>query len=295
VNIRFRIPLILLAACGLLSRLSLATAAAPTRLPTAAPWSETSVILNLYDLGRVEVLQKAIDALAPLVRKNDLFALVSGNRKGTPDVAVITRWAETLHQRFPENTAWVLTSGLANVKALAAARRAIPASVSTIVYDYEPNWENEPEFDAGFAKTVANFAAATEAAHGGRFALVGATTGRPLLKPDFARYNWDYGKLAQASGADGMLVQTQTYCKKGIEDFQAAMAKLKAQQTAAGLSMDRVYPQVTVDPQATNGASVPQAVACVREVRRAGAVRISLWFAPSRVETAVEFLKTLGR
>jgi len=31
-----------------------------------------------------------------------------------------------------------------------------------------------------------------------------------------------------------MIVQTQTYCKKGIAEFQTALAKLKSQQTGAG-------------------------------------------------------------
>jgi hypothetical protein len=274
---------------------SRADAAEPATLQEEPSLAETSVVLNLYDLGRNEVLQSAVDALAPLIHANDVFVLVSGNHKGAPDVAAVARWAENLHQRFPDNAIWVLSSGLANVKALADARAKIPVCVSTIVYDYEPKWDNEPEFDADFAKTIANFAQAVKLAHGGGFALAGAPTGRPLLKAEFARYGWDYGKLAQAAGADGMLAQTQTYCKRGLDDFRAAIAKLKAQQTGAGLPLDRIYPQVTVDPKAVNGAAIPQAVACIGEARSAGFGRVTLWFAPSRVEAAVDFLKGLGR
>jgi len=294
----------LLGSVALLGILAIADAAQQQSEGTAAPVSlreelldqaETSVILNLYNLSRSEVVQPAVDALAPLIRRNDVFVLVSGNHTGAPDVAAIARWAESLHQRFPPNAIWVLTSGLVNVKALAAARGKIPACVSTIVYDYEPNWDNEPEFDADFAKTIGNFTEAAKLAHGAGFMLVGAPTGRPLLRAQFASYGWDYGKLAQASGADGMEVQTQSYCKQGLDEFKAAMAKLKAQQAGAGLPLDRLYPQVTVDPNAVNGAPIPQAVACVGEARSAGLSRITLWFSPARFQCAVDFLKGLGR
>jgi hypothetical protein len=272
--------------------LGLANAAVAQTTPSLA---DTSVILNLYGLDRQEVAQAAVNALAPLVRSNDVFLLVSGNHKGAPNIALVARWAETLHKRFPQMAVWTLTSGLANVKALAESREKIPACVTTIIYDYEPKWDNEPEFDADFVKTLANFTQAASIAHGGKFALGGAPTGRPLLKNEFARYGWDYGRLAQMSGADGMIVQTQTYCKNGIAEFKTALEKLKAQQTGAGLPLDRVYPQVTVDLNSTNGAKPQSAVDCIREARREGFSRIALWFTPARVEGAVEFLTLLGR
>jgi hypothetical protein len=272
--------------------LALANAADAQPPPSLA---DTSVILNLYGLDRQEVAQAAVNALAPLVRSNDVFLLVSGNHRGAPDVALVAQWAERLHNRFPHAVVWALTSGLANVKALADSRDKIPACITTIIYDYEPNWDNEPEFDPDFAKTLTNFTKAVITAHDGKFALGGAPTGRPLLRNEFARYAWDYGRLAQASDADGMIVQTQTYCKKGIAEFKAALAKLKAQQSGAGLPLDRVYPQVTVDLNSTNGATPRQAVDCIREARREGFTRIALWFAPTRVENAVEFLTRLGR
>jgi hypothetical protein len=256
--------------------------------------SDTSILFNLYDLQRPSVLQSAVDALTALVQPRDVFVLVSGNHKGAADIPLIAQWSAKLHERFAGNEVWVLTSGLANVKLLADSRDKLP-SVSTIVYDYEPKWDNEPEFDADFDRTIANFTRATTLAHGAHLKLVGAPTGRPLLKNDFARYGWDYGKLAKASGADGMLVQTQTYAKKSVADFQQAMAKLKAQQTAAALPLDHVYPQITVDLNSTNGASITQAVACAHEVRHAGFGTLSLWFAPAHCEVAVAFLKALGR
>ena len=73
------------------------------------------------------------------------------------------------------------------------------------------------------------------------------------------------------------------------------MAKLKAQQTGAGLPLDRVYPQLTVDMETTNGATPAQAVECVRVARAEGFSRVALWFAPPRVENAIDFLKGLGR
>jgi hypothetical protein len=257
--------------------------------------AETSVMLYFYNLSRSDVVQPAIDGLAPLVRGNDVFVLVSGNHSGQPDIPVLTRWAENLHQRFPQNAIWVLTSGLLNVKALADARAKIPQCVSTIVYDYEPNWDNESEFAADFAKTIDNFTHVVKAAHDGGFMLVGTPSGRYLLQAQFASLGWDYGKLAQASGADGMQVQTQGYCKKGLEDFKAALTKLKQQQLGAGLPPDRMYPQVTVGASGGNAVPAAQAVACVREARCYGFTRIALWFSPTRFPSAVDFLKGLGR
>ena len=181
------------------------------------------------------------------------------------------------------------------MKMLAESRDRIPACVTIIIYDYEPNWDNEPEFDADFAVTIANFARVAKLAHDAKFAVGGAPTGRPLLKSEFARYSWDYGKLARTSGTDGMIVQTQTYCKKGIAEFKLALTKLKVQQTGAGLSLDRIYPQVTVDLNSINGAKPAHAVECVRVACAEGFSRVALWFAPSRVENAVEFLKGLNR
>jgi hypothetical protein len=260
-----------------------------------AALAETSVMIYFYNLSRSDVVQPAVDGLAPLVRGNDVFVLVSGNHSGQPDIRVIARWAENLHQRCPQTAIWVLTSGLTNVKALAAARKTIPAYVSGIVYDYEPNWDNEPEFSADFAKTIDNFTQVVKAAHDGSFALAGTPSGRYLLRAQVASLGWDYGTLAQASGADGMQVQTQGYCKKGLEDFKAALAKLKQQQLGAGLPLDRMYPQITVGPSGGNAIPAPQAVACVREARHFGFTRIALWFSPTRFQGAVDFLKGLGR
>ena len=257
--------------------------------------AETSVVLNFYGLKEKEVLQKALSSLAPLVRSNDVFVFVSGNRLGEPDIALVASWAEKAHQLFPQVGIWALTSGLANVKLLAEARDKIPACVTTIIYDYEPNWDNEPEFAPDFDKTVSNFIHAAEIARAGKFAFGGAPTGRPLLRNEFASYTWDYGKLAKASEADVMIIQTQTYCKKGITDFRSALAKLKAQQLGAGLSLDKACPQVTVDLSAPNGTTPAHAAACIGEARREGFSRISLWFAPARVENAVDLLTLLGR
>lgn len=273
-----------------------ATAAEPDATGRGVPpLAETSVLLNLYDLQRTTVLQSAVDALAPLVRPADGFILVSGNHKGTPDLGLVAQWAAKLHARFPDNAVWVLTSGLANVKALAAGRNQLPACVTTIVYDYEPKWDNEPEFDPDFARTILNYTRAAQIAHDAGLKLVGAPTGRPLLKAEFARYGWDYGKLVRASGADGMLVQTQTYAKKGMGDFREALARLKAQQSAAGLAPNSFYPQLTVDLNSINGIPASVAVECAGEIHSAKFDRISLWLAPARVDCAVEFLKGLGR
>ena len=130
-----RIAMVVLAALALLVNLAAAEEqGAAGRHAT----DSLSVILNLYDLGRAPA--GTIEVLSPHVRPTDVFNLVSGNRRGQADLVSINRWATILHERFPKNDIWAMTSGLANVKLLAEGRKKIPTCVTTIVYDYEPNW-----------------------------------------------------------------------------------------------------------------------------------------------------------
>jgi hypothetical protein len=254
-------------------------------------YDNTSVLLNLFSLNAHATLQTAVDQLAPYVRTQDVFVLVSGNNSGSPDFPNVIYWTTNLHQRFPGNDIWLLTSGLDNVAMVASNRAQIPSQLTTLVYDYEPNWPNEPEFSWDFPTTISNYTTAASIAHAGGFALVGAPTGRPVLESGLQQYNWDYGGLRSQSGTDGMLVQTQTYCKSGKDVFAQALAKLKTQQTAAGFSLDRLHPQISVDTNSVNGVAVPLALDCAREARLAGFPRLSIWLAPPRVDAAVAVLQ----
>ena len=68
------------------------------------------------------------------------------------------------------------------------------------------------------------------------------------------------------------------------------MGKLKSQQMAAGTPMDRAYPQLTVDQKSPNGVPVERALGCAIAASETGFTRISLWFAPQRIEDATAFL-----
>ena len=94
-------------------------------------------------------VQAAVDKLAPHLRPQNVFVLVSGNNSGAPDLTSVAYWATNLHERFPGNEIWLLTSGLANIALVASNRAQIPF-VTTLVYDYEPRWPNEPGFSGIF-------------------------------------------------------------------------------------------------------------------------------------------------
>ena len=68
-----------------------------------------------YDNPTIKQFFAAVDALSPFVRSNDVFLLVSGNHRGSPDIALVGQWAERLHKRFPQVAVWTLTSGLASL------------------------------------------------------------------------------------------------------------------------------------------------------------------------------------
>ena len=144
-----------------------------------------------------------------------------------------------MHRELPENPIFVLTSGSANIS---TASTEITAPVSTVLYGYEPNMPNEPEFGWNFASTAE---LVQEEASVLRLNGMGAglyPTGRPVLQKyqtddeTWVPYDWDYGLLR--SETDEMLVQTQTYCAHGLSQFSSALSKLSQQMQSHGFAGD---------------------------------------------------------
>ncbi len=214
--------------------------------------------------------------------------LVSGNTTGQVDVSWLNRAALELRAVYPATPIYAATSGLDNV---AVAAREAATLIEAIVYIYEPNFPNQPEFSWDFETTLTHFGEAGALIQKNGFRAIGKPTGRPLLQVDLQSYAWDYGRLAET--VDELFIQTQTYCKESPRVFASALDALNEQYR--GRAGQRPWiPQVTVDPAAPNGTTVVQARACLEEAKQRGRSGAVLWWSPSFVERAVAFIAALN-
>lgn len=235
-------------------------------------------------------LSETVGALRPHLRPDDRFMIVSGNTSGVIDTAWINRAALTLREAFPAAPIYAATSGLNNVAK--AARETIPV-VEAVVYIYEPNFPNQPEFTWEFPTTLDRFADARAHAEGGGFRAVGKPTGRPLLQENLQTYGWNYGALAENVGE--LFIQTQTYCKESPAAFARALDTL-AEQYGGRANLLPWTPQITIAPAPTapNGTSVAQAIGCLKEVRKRNLPGVVLWWSPEYTGRAVAFIAALN-
>jgi len=231
-------------------------------------------------------LEHARSTLAPHLSPHDRFMVVSGNTDGEIDLAWTNTAVAVLRESYPEADILVATSGLWN---LSRAAQGVSREAEAIVYIYEPNFPNQPEFTWDFDATLELFARANEQVRRAGFRAVGKPTGRPILQSDLQKYSWDYGRLA--STVDELFIQTQTYCKDGLRAFSSAIREVSAQVAPRPQGW---FAQVTVDPEAPNGTSVARAQACTRTAEEAGLPGLLLWWSPSYVERAVAFLEGLN-
>jgi len=229
-------------------------------------------------------LEAARETLKPYIRPYDTLMLVSGNGGNPLDVAWLERSVGTLRETFPENQLVLATAGLAHLARLAESR--LPASA--LVYIYEPNFANLPEFSWAFAATLENVGRAAQAAHEGGYELICKPTGRPLYQPYLYKHGWRYEGLAER--VDALFVQTQTYCHKGPEHFAGAVRKLAG---ACEARLAKVHVQVTVDPGARNGAPPPAALACALEALSLGFAGLTVWWSPGYAQHAAALLEGL--
>lgn len=253
--------------------------------PLGVPARGFSLVIPVYDDAG---LTHALTTLEPHLRADDRFMIVSGNSDGEINPAWINRAALELRGVYPHASIYAATSGLGNI---ARAAQNVSSTVEALVYIYEPNFPNQPEFSWDFDTTLERFNEAQAQALGGGFRMVGKPTGRPLLQPSLREYTWDYGELAAT--VDELFIQTQTYCKESPAVFAEAVdAVLEQYGVRAGTSP--WIPQVTVAPNAPNGTSVRQARACVAEARRRGISGTVLWWSPRFVSRAVSFIAALN-
>ena len=250
----------------------------------AIPERSFGLVIPIYNEAG---LTAALGTLKPQLRAHDRFMLVSGNTSGNIDVPWLNRAALELRAVYPVAPIYVATSGLANV---AAARKVAPL-IEAIVYIYEPNFPNQPEFSWDFETTLARFEGVGAQVRKSGFRVVGKPTGRPLLQSGLQAYNWDYGRLAGT--VDELFIQTQTYCKESPRVFALALDALKKQYGSRAKAL-RWSPQVTIDPGAPNGTTVAQARSCLEEAKQRGLVSAVLWWSPNFVERAVAFIALLN-
>ncbi|ADI14750.1 hypothetical protein Trad_1631 [Truepera radiovictrix DSM 17093] len=265
--------LLLLSACGV------------SEPPGLAHARDFALVIPIYnDAG----LAHARSTLRPHIGRSDAFMIVSGNNEGEANVAWLNRAGGFLRDTYPEARLFAATSGLENVARVAAGLSEL---FEGVVYVYEPNFPNQPEFSWEFAATLEQFAAAAEKVRAAGFRMVGKPTGRPILQANLQRYSWNYGELAKT--ADELFIQTQTYCRDSVRTFSRALDTVIAQYGPLGDTL-RWVPQVTVDPEAPNGTSVAQARACVRAAQARGLPGATLWWSPTYAARAVDFLEALN-
>jgi hypothetical protein len=257
---------------------------APEPEPVAA--RGFSLVIPIYNEAG---LSAALTTLKPHLRRDDRFLIVSGNTDGQIDPAWINRAALELRETYPHAPIYAATSGLSNV---AQAAQSVIDTVEAIVYIYEPNFPNQPEFSWDFGTTLARFSQAGAQIRSGGFRAVGKPTGRPLLQPSLQAYAWDYGELAAT--VDELFIQTQTYCKESPAAFARAIDEIVEQYGAQAEALSWL-PQVTIDPGAPNGTSVRQAQACLAEAQARGVSGAVLWWAPPFAGRAVSFIAALNR
>ena len=253
----------------------------------AEPIAERSfgLVIPIYNGAGLEA---ALTTLKPHLRSNDRFMLVSGNTEGEVDVSWLNRAALELRGVYPATPIYAATSGLKNI---AVAAREVATLVEALVYIYEPNFPNQPEFSWDFQTTLTRFDEAGAHIQKNGFRAVGKPTGRPLLQMSLQAYAWDYGRLAET--VDEMFIQTQTYCKESPLVFASALDALKAQYGGRAGTLPWI-PQVTIDPGAPNGTTVTQARLCLEEARQRGLSGAMLWWSPDFVEHAVAFIAALN-
>ncbi len=253
--------------------------------PAHLPERGFTLVLPIYDDAG---LTYTLTTLAPHIRDEDRFMIVSGNSAGAVDTAWINQAALKLRDFYPYARLYAATSGLSN---MATAASEVSDVIEGLVYVYEPNFPNQPEFTWDFSETQARFAESSSLARQAGFRAIGKPTGRPVIQPSLAIHGWNYGALAKT--VDELLIQTQTYCKSSAEEFATALDQIEVQFTEQA-EMQPWMPQITIAPNHPNGTTVAQAQACLQEARNRGLEGAVLWWSPPYVDRTVEFLQDLN-
>ena len=247
------------------------------------------VILPIYNARGLRIV---MEPLAPHIPPHTTFMLVSGNVDKPLDTAWVNRSAITLKARFPQSAVVSATAGLEHMRGLTAH---VTPPVEGVVYIYEPNFSNEPEFTWTFADTLRHFAAVRELARSRGLRSIGKPTGRPLFQSYLFKHGWDYAALG--AEVDELFVQTQTYCKKDPAVFEGALGRLAGQRSAAGQRLP-ISVQLSLDPASPNGVTAEAGAACVQCVKehalKGEVAGLMLWWSPRYPEEVAKCLKMLA-
>jgi hypothetical protein len=222
--------------------------------------------------------------LAPYVRPQDSFMLLSGNNDGDIDTELLNSWAAALRELYPDVTLYAATSGINNIRNGAAD---LDTGLFTgLMMVYEPNQDNAPEFSWDMAETELIWEEAAEIIDPTGLEAWGKPSGRSL--PGRAYFgSWDYGVLATIM--DGLNVQTQGSCRK--DDLNKAMPNLIQQYRDAGVASD-LFVQVTVASSHINYSDPEDAIYCAQSGWAYPEVDgVTLWWSPDSVDQAEEFLE----
>ena len=232
------------------------------------------VNLPVYSTAGLRELTQLEGFLGP----NDTLMLVSGNVDKPLDsvwVGESLAFLERLSARV-----LVATAGLVHLERLARTE----LGTTGLVYIYEPNFANVPEFSWDFSATLENLERAADLARSYGRQLAFKPTGRPLAQAYLQKHGWHYGAFAER--VDTLLVQTQTYCRGGR--FVEAVAKLGLECSA---HLGKTYTQVTLDPTARNGVPPEDAAACAMTAAEYGFAGVTVWWSPRFVDRVVRFLQ----
>ncbi len=241
-------------------------------------------------------LEAATGPLAQHIPPDVTFMLVSGNMNKPLDVAWVNRSAERLETHFPRSTLLAATAGLEHIRSLAAH---VSPPVGGVVYIYEPNFSNAPEFTWTFADTLRHFATVRALAHARNLSALGKPTGRPLYQRYLFKHGWDYASLG--AEVDALFVQTQTYCKKDPAVFTEALERLVEQRRVLE-ARHPISVQISLDPASRNGVTAEAGAACLQRVsehmRKGDLDGLLLWWSPrypGEVATCLERLTGFER
>ena len=246
------------------------------------------LVLPIYNSKGLGVV---LESLAHRLPPHVTFMLVSGNMDKPLDLAWVERSAETLKARFPSSALLAATAGLGHIQSLTAQ---VSAPLEGVVYIYEPNFSNEPEFTWGFADTLHHFAAVRELTHAKNLHAICKPTGRPLYQNYLFKHGWDYALLG--AEVDELFVQTQTYCKKDPAVFAGALGRLIAQRQKAE-QRTPVSVQISLDPASRNGVTAHAGEACLRcvgeHLTKGELDGLLLWWSPRYPEEVAACLEKL--
>ncbi len=247
-----------------------------------------SIMFPVYNRDGLDAL---LADLRSSVQPGDEIVIVTGNNANPLDLGWLAFAIGQVHAHFPSSPVLAMTAGIANVVAIRDSGAV--DGLSGIIYDYENNFANEPEFAFSFETTLGNLDAFHHALEGAGLESVVLVTGPPLMREWAAKWEWDYGLVGQRT--DRTIIQSQTYCLTSADEFERAAVKAGTQFADADIGSTAWTPQVTVDPNSPNGVSPKQAAECNDRSSELGHKNLFLWWSPSFTDETVEFLSLIGR